>query len=40
MYVFGQSHVIEHGEDYFINFVALWVASCKIRVFDYYKLIM
>jgi hypothetical protein len=33
-YVFGQSHDIEHGEDYFINFVALLAAICKIRVFD------
>jgi hypothetical protein len=32
--LFGQSHDIEHGEDYFINFVALLASSCKIRVFD------
>ena len=29
-----KSHDIEHGDDYFINFVALLAASCKIRVFD------
>ncbi len=29
-YVFGQSHDTEHGDDYFINFVALLVASRKI----------
>ena len=32
--VFGQSHDIEHDDDYFINFVALLASSCKIRVFN------